>query len=235
MITVETINPVYSNAEGDKTKKTLKDRLAESKANYQKNKPERENIQNQKESERKKNRQERMDNRSIRRSARKKKRNARKLERINTPQGEKFLFKLIPLKKNGTKAEKTNPDGTKQEIPAKDIVSTPQGDFDKKEVAKASGLPEEQITPLTLKKVSVIAPTGEVKIAVPTALVGQDNNGDSYLNVELQDENEKEKDVVKEEMDSRNPLKKYEKIILWGGIALVVIIGGIIAYKKFKK
>jgi hypothetical protein len=228
MITVETINPVYSNAEGDKTKKTLKDRFSDRKKEFDSNQSDR--IAN-----RGKNRTDRKLNREIKRTARKKKRNARKLEKINTPQGEKFLFKLIPLKKNGTQAEKTNPDGTKQEIPAKDIVSTPQGDFDKKEVAKASGLPEEQITPLTFKKVSVLAPTGEVKIAVPTALVGQDNNGDSYLNVELQDENEKEKDVVKEEMDSRNPLKKYEKIILWGGIALVVIIGGIIAYKKFKK
>jgi hypothetical protein len=216
MITIETINPIYSNAEG---KKTLFQKFKEKKD---------ERATKTSVIERKKNRADR-------KSARKKKRNARKLERINTPQGEKFLFKLIPLLKKGKKAEKTNPDGTKQEIPEKDIISTPQGDFDKKEVSKASGVPEEQITPLVFKKVSVIAPTGEVKIPVPTTLVGQDNNGDPYLNIELQDENEQEKDVVKEEMDSRKPLKKYEKIILYGGIALVVIIGGIIAYKKFKK
>jgi hypothetical protein len=227
MITVETTNPVYSSATGDKKKKTISERFksaTESVKNFGENKE-----------DRKANRLNRKTDRTEKREKRKKKRNARKLEKQKTPQGDKFLFKLIPLKKKGSDAEKTNPDGTKQSIPAKDIVSTPQGDFDKKEVAKATGIPEEQITPLTLKKVSVIEPTGEVKVIVPTSLVGQDGGGDSYLNSDLQFENEEEKDVAKEEADARKPLKKYEKIILWGGIGLVVLIAGIIAYKKFKK
>ena len=216
MITVETINPIYSNADG---KKTLFQKFKEKKD---------ERATKTSVIERKKARADRKSNRKA-------KRNARKLERAKTPQGDRFLFKLIALVKKGDKAEKTNPDGTKQEIPAKDILSTPQGDFDKKEVSKATGIPEEQITPLVFKKASVITPSGEVKVIVPDSNVATDNQGVPYIADDLQLENEQTKDVAKEEVDSRKPLKKYEKIILYGGIALVVIIGGIIAYKKFKK
>ena len=212
MITVETINPIYSNADG---KKTLFQKFKEKKD---------ERATKTSVIERKKARADRKSNRKA-------KRNARKLERAKTPQGDRFLFKLIALVKKGDKAEKTNPDGTKQEIPAKDILSTPQGDFDKKEVSKATGIPEEQITPLVFKKASVITPSGEVKVIVPDSNVATDNQGVPYIADDLQLENEQTKDVAKEEVDSRKPLKKYEKIILYGGIALVVII----AYKKFKK
>jgi len=145
---------------------------------------------------------------------------------------------------------KTFPDGTTIVIPASDVINHSSGVFDKNDIAKALGVAKETLTPDMIEKYLVyIAPaptnsdsanetpksaTSDVAIEVPADKVTETPDG-SFLTTDTQDPNEPTKDVAVEQKQEQAPLKKYEKIILWGGVALVVIIAGVIIYRKMSK
>lgn len=229
MIQVETDRPVYSNASG-----TLKEKLKSISGNLKQkrmgiNKDGGVNIDRE---ERLKKRSDRTKTRKENRAERKAKRNAKRLTKKKTPLGERFTLALSKITKKGSKSEKKNPDGTNSEVPQKDIVTTPKGSFDKVEVAKATGVTPEQVTPQFIEKNSVTTPSGEVSIIVPDKLVGQDDGGNPYLAEDLQDANETQKDVVKED-DKKRGMSTTSKVLLFGGIGVAVLVVGVILYRKF--
>jgi hypothetical protein len=210
MIQVETDAPVFSNAIGDKIKSKVKSTFKSDPAK----------------------KESRVAKREERRSKRKAKRNATKLRRLNTPKGSKFTFKLKKVNKQGTKRTKRNNNGTIVVLNESDIVSTPKGDFDKIEVAKALNVAPEKVTPELVAQNQVVEANGDVSIIVPDTIVGQDNQGDSYLAEDLQDENSPPEDVVKDDEKKRG-LSTTEKVLLFGGIGVAVLTIGIILYRKF--
>jgi hypothetical protein len=232
MIQVETERPVYSNASGK-----LKEKIKSISGNIKEKRGERKELRkssvNRQEriAKRDSRKSTRIENRAIRKANRKAKRNARKLERKNTPKGEKFTFKLSKIFKKDKKSEKKNQDGSVSVVPEKSIVTTPTGSYDKIEVSKATGVTPEQVTPEFIAKNSVTTPSGEVSVIVPDSLVGQDSQGDTYLAEDLQDENEKQKDVNDDDNKKRG-LSTTQKVLLFGGIGVAVIVVGVILYRK---
>jgi hypothetical protein len=210
MIQVETDAPVFSNANGDKIKSKVK-------STFKSDPAKKESI---------------VAKREERRSKRKAKRNATKLRRLNTPKGSKFTFKLKKVNKQGTKRTKRNNNGTIVVLNESDIVSTPKGDFDKIEVAKALNVAPEKVTPELVAQNQVVEANGDVSIIVPDTIVGQDSQGDTYLAEDLQDENTPPEDVVKDDEKKRG-LSTTEKVLLFGGIGVAVLTIGIILYRKF--
>lgn len=220
MIQVETDRPVYSNATGN-----LKERAKKILSSD----PEKKSSRVAKRDERKTTRVAKREERKARRIA---KRNATKLKKVNTPKGSKFTFKLKKLNKQGTKRTKKHANGTVVVIKESDVVTTPQGDFDKIEVAKALNVTPEQVTPELVKQNQVVEASGDVSIIVPDNNVATDDAGDPYLAEDLQDANETLKDVADEE-NSKRKMTKTEKILLFGGIGVTVLILGVVLYRKF--
>jgi hypothetical protein len=238
MITVETTNPVYSNASG----KSRKDRITA----------------------RKEARVTRKSNRKAKRNAPKLKRLRRKSGQTSfvmkliklVPKGKQNFSgvdgdpKITPIIPASIEYTKTYPDGTVTVVPASDVIVNVAGTFDKNDIAKAFGTTKEALTPEMIDKYlvyiapassksetateTVKAPTSDVAVVVPDSNIVTTDDG-AFLTTDTQDTAEPVKDVAKEEVDSRKPLKKYEKIILYGGIGLVLLIAGVIAYKSMKK
>jgi hypothetical protein len=250
MISVETINPVYSNADGQPKSRKVK---AGSK-----NDP-RMGVS------------EKQQTRDLKRANRKAKRNAPKLKRIRRKNGKNAfvmrLIKLVPVQKkqrfsgvdnstltavipSATEYTKTFADGTSVVIPATDVIVNTAGVFDKNDIAKAFGVAKETLTPEMIDKYLVyIAPTNansdtatettksatsDVAIEIADANVVTTDEG-TFLALDTQDKDEATKDVAEEDKAKQQPLKKYEKAILYGGIAVVVIIAGVIIYRKMSK
>ena len=246
MISVETTNPVYSNADGQPKSKKVR---AGSKNDF---------------------RPDAMTNRERRVQGRKAKRNAPKLKRIRRKNGKNAfvmrLIKLVPVQKKqrfsgvdstltavipaSTEYTKTFPDGTSLVIPATDVIVHTAGVFDKSDIAKAFGVTKETLTPEMIDKYLVyIAPapansdtatettksaTSDVALEVPATNVVTTEDG-TFLASDTQGKDEPTKDVAEEQKQEQKPLKKYEKAILYGGIAVVVIIAGVIIYRKMSK
>jgi len=248
MITVETINPVFSNADGKalSRKKNSKSGLKKALNSGIK--------QTKKE---------------IRVSKRKAKRNAPKLKRVRRKSGKTSfvmkLIKLVPIRKQNfsgvdstitaiaspvTEYEKKFADGTTIKIPATDVIVHTSGIFDKSDIARAFGVSKETLTPEMIDKYLVyIAPapdnsdtatetnksaSSDVGIEIPENMVTETPDG-SFLTTDTQDPSEPTKDVAVEQKQEQAPLKKYEKVILWGGIAVVSLIVGVIIYRKMSK
>ena len=149
-----------------------------------------------------------------------------------------------------TEYSKTFADGTTITIPASDVIVHASGVFDKSDIARAFGVAKETLTPEMIDKYLVyIAPapansdtatettksaTTDVAIEVPADKVTETPDG-TFLTTDTQDPNAPVIDVAIEQKQEQAPLKKYEKIILWGGVALVVIIAGVIIYRKMSK
>lgn len=226
MITVETNRPVdYSSATGSE--------------------------KDQKRAERKSKREERQTTRSARRSSRKAKKNATKLKKIVRGGVTKIVkpFKKVFTKKDGSKYKKA-PDGTEIPVSSSDVVKTPQGEYDKKEISEATGVPADQITPQKVAQITVPTQPTSPSADATTIAPATDSNADLsgyvpeasvvvtdeglYLNSETQPTEEPAKDVAEEEKKAKEPLKKWEKGLLWGGIGVVAIIVGVVAYKYFK-
>ena len=145
---------------------------------------------------------------------------------------------------------KTFPDGTTIVIPASDVINHSTGVFDKNDIAKALNVPKETLTPDMIEKYLVyITPapansdtatetnksvTSDVAIEIPDANVVTTDDG-TFLAKDTQGKDEPIVDVAVEQKQNQSPLKKYEKAILYGGIALVVIIAGVIIYRKMSK
>lgn len=151
---------------------------------------------------------------------------------------------------SGTDYQKTFQDGSTITIPASDVIVNSSGVFDKSDIAKAMGVTKEQVTPAIVDKALVyIAPvsatsdvatetqksaTSDVAIEIPTDKVVETPEG-TFLSTDTQSETEPIQDIAIEQKQEQAPLKKYEKIILWGGVAVVVLIIGVVAYRKFSK
>jgi hypothetical protein len=202
--------------------------------------------------------EQRQANRQTRRSERKKaradkkaKKNSKRLVLFKKKDGsERFLFPLSKLK-FGKKKYK---DGTETEIKKEDQVTikAPNGEtaiVDKQEVAKAIGKPASEVTQAEVQaKVTIVPqtmvteqgvnnevqqPIQEPVIAIEVAenLVESANNGELYVATDLQNINEKEKDVKEEERG----LTKTQKIVLWSAVGVGAILIGYIIYKSVTK
>jgi hypothetical protein len=250
MISVETINPVYSSAEG--RIKTKKIRSGSS--------PLGKTLEDTKKRQAK----------DLRIANRKAKRNAPKLKRIRRKNGRNAfvmrLIKLVPIQKTQkfsggdstitaiaspvTEYEKKFADGTTIKIPATDVIVNTAGVFDKNDIARAFGISKEALTQQMIDNYLVyIAPasansdtatettksaSSDVAIEVPDDKLVTTEEG-TFLATDTQGQDETLKDVAQEQKAEQQPLKKYEKVILWGGIALVVVIAGVIIYRKMNK
>lgn len=240
MITVETNSPVFSNATG-KQKKVSSNTNKTARA-----------IK----------REARRSDRKAKRNAPKLKRVRRKSGKTSFVMK---LIKLVPVGKQKfsgvdstitaiaspvTEYKKTFADGTSITIPASDVIVHTSGVFDKSDIARAFGVDKATLTPEMIDKYLVYiapapvnsdtatetqkSPTSDVAIEVPADKVTETPEG-TFLTTDTQDQNEPPKDVAQEQKAEQQPLKKYEKVILWGGVALVVIIAGVIIYRKMSK
>ena len=215
MMEIETDRPVYSNIKGKNSadKSLKKDERATRKAE---------------------------------RKAKKAKKNSSPLTRI----GNKFVKKIKKLTTIKGKKVKTNPDGSTTEVAPSNVVVTPQGEYDKVEVARALNVEPSQVTPELILKTSVATqvsntgianptivtatPNSDLAIVIPAELLETGIDGNPYLAVDLQDADLPMADVAQEEA-AKQPLVKWEKIMLISGITLAVIVIGVIAYKRSSK
>lgn len=245
MISVETINPVYSSAEGKVKSGGRASKVSTSEPTK----------------------------REMRVAQRKAKRNAPKLKRVRRKNGRNAfvmrLIKLVPVQKKQkfsgvdststitaiaspvTEYEKKFPDGTTIKIPATDVIVNTAGVFDKNDIARAFGVTKEALTQQMIDNYLVYivpapansttategnkSPENDVAVEVPEGNLVTTDEG-TFLATDTLDKGEPDKDLAKEQKEQldneKPPLKKYEKVILWGGIALVVIIAGVIVYRK---
>lgn len=187
---------------------------------------------------------ERIENRkarSKRRTDRKAKRNAKKLLLIQKTRSDepKFFFPLQKLrlsKKKKGEYEKTYPDGSKAEIKADDVVIDPTtGDaYDKKEIANATGTNPKDVNPNTLKEketADVTDPTTKEKtkaIEVPDSNVSGANDGNAYLQSDVQGSNEAPQDVAEDDKnkDGEKGWSTTKKVVV--GVGVVAIVGLVI-------
>lgn len=188
-------------------------------------------------SERIKNRQAR----AKRRADRKAKRNSKKLLLIQSTRSNepKFFFPLQKLRLSKKKKgvyEKTYPDGSKAEIKADDVVIDPTtGDaYDKKEIANATGTNPKDVNPNTLKEketANVTDPTTKEKtkaIEVPDSNVSGANDGNAYLQSDVQGSNEAPQDVAEDDKnkDGEKGWSTTKKVVV--GVSVLAIVGLVI-------
>lgn len=239
MISVETNLPVYSNVGGKKTRE-----------------------------QRKENRQTRATERRLVRQDRKAKRNAQRLIKVKRRNGKQVLvYPLIKLraksKFSGTNGEttiapviaqateytKTFPDGNSVIIPASQVIVHTTGIYDKNDIAKAFGVPVEQLTQQLLDAYIVGLPpasknatstnestktvTDDAGAVVPDGNVEVDANGNPYVKEELQNTNEPDKNVTDQQPGTQGgSMTKTQKYIFIGVGVLAV---GVIAYVLLNK
>lgn len=172
---VFTDRPIYSYAEGSPEKlkplgtssvptslpttlsTTKEQKEAQRKADKEKRKTER----TQKRSERKEVRQEK-------RAVRKAKRLAKKLLRAKDKTGRKRWF--YPISRV-FKGKKKQADGTIVEVAPNDVVTTSSGaQFDKTEIAKATGVSPQSVTPQMAEQLLVTTPQGTLGVTENTTL-----------------------------------------------------------------
>jgi hypothetical protein len=200
--------------------------------------------------ERQKARSERKEARFQRNAQRKAKKNSKRLALIKTNAGEKYFFPLNRIRLGKKKYK----DGVEENVKPEDQVNvtTPSGEtviVDKKEFAKATGLEASQVNQAEVqKRITVIPPTtasqqgmnvevGQtpnetvISVQVPDNNVETANDGELYVATDLQNTNEKEKDVKEEERG----LTKTQKIVLWSAVGVGAILIGYIIYKSVTK
>jgi hypothetical protein len=220
MIEVETARPVYSNAIGDKLKRSP-EKKAETKA-----------VRSQKKTDRKA------------------KRNAKRLIRMENKGQKKFFYPLTKIfgKKKKYKDGSTIdvPAENTVVVSTKDGKTA---SLDKTEIAKALNIPESQVTPAKVQEVVVNVPaTNAVVAAQETGTVGNDpvlaievkdaevtitDDGSAYLSADTQLPGET-KNVADDDKAAQKKIK-IGKIILISGIAIVVIAGVIYFMNKGSK
>jgi hypothetical protein len=180
--------------------------------------------------------------RAKRRTDRKAKRNAKKLILVKTPRSAdpKFFFPLQKLrlsKKKKGKYEKTYADGTTSEVDRTMVVTDPNTGavYDKKEISNATGVPLETVTPQTIKSVetttTVDPNTNQPTLAIEVNdnLVSGAQDGNAYLNSDIQGSQEKDENVAdddKKKEGEKQPMTKTTKIII--GVAVTAVVGLIV-------
>ena len=121
-----------------------------------------------KKSERTQKRTERKEVRQEKRAIRKAKRQAKRLLRAKDKTGRKKWFYPISRVFKGKKKQK---DGTIVDVDPKNIVTTTSGaQFDKTEIATATGVPVDQVTAKTAEQVLVTNPQGSATVSENTTL-----------------------------------------------------------------
>jgi hypothetical protein len=180
--------------------------------------------------------------RAQRRTDRKAKRNAKKLILVKTPRSKdpKFFFPLQKLrlsKRKKGKYEKVYADGTISEVDATMVITDPNTGavYDKKEISNATGVPTTTITPETLKSfetTTTVDPTTNQtteSIEVNDNLVSGAEDGNAYLNSDIQGSQEPPQNVAeddKKKEDENKPMSKTTKIVI--GVAVTAIVGLIV-------
>lgn len=236
MITVESsANPVYSNASGDKRKQ-------------------RQDVRASKKANRKAKRLKRVKLRSGKTA------NVYVLTKLSPRKagfdGE-FSYADDPVS-TLTQSEdfvKTNPDGTTTIIKKEDVVKSSTGAFyDKNEVAKVYGVDKSVVTQPMIDRITVaVSPTGnnpttteeqktvnsDLAIVVEDKNIELDANGqpvlkvDNVVNADQLTEEQKAK-LAQEQADAEKK-KKMQKIVIWGGVAVVAIVVGVIVYRRMSR
>jgi len=228
MIDVETTAPVFSYADGNTKKEFKTDRKSV---------------------------------RALRKVGRKAKRNARKLKRVKLRNGKTamvyVLTRLKPVKKSGADESlsiqyvKTYPDNTTSVVLAEDVVKTTDGKFfDKNEVAKAFGVEKSAVTQQMIDRYIIpVAPTTEASptttevqksptsdagVIVPEEKVVMDEDGNPYVSDDLKADGEilGSDDVKEDDKKAQGGMTKNQKIVLWVGVGLAVVIIGVVVYRK---
>jgi hypothetical protein len=150
---------------------------------------------------------------------------------------------------------KTNPDGTTTTIKKEDVVKSSTGAFyDKNEVAKVYGVDKATVTQQMIDRITVaVAPTGDntntteqqkttdsdLAIVVEDTKITLDANGQPILKVDAGDGadnmTEEQKAKLAKEQAEADKKKRMQKIFIWGGVAVVAIIVGVVVYKRMSK
>lgn len=189
------------------------------------------------------------------RTSRKAKLNATKLQllkRFSKDGKPLFIYRLKKVFKEGGKHKKKMPDGTIVDVAPQNVIETPQGTYDASEIAKVMGssVAQVQANPQSIAQQLVPVetstktadevvpqpqptPTTEPAIVVPASNITQTPEG-YYATPETQTPDEAPIDVKEDEgkAQGKKPLSKTEKILLWGGIGLVVAIIGFVVVRK---
>ena len=163
-----------------------------------------------------------------------------------------FIYRLKKVIKEGGKHKKKMPDGTMVDVAPQNVIETPQGTFDATEIAKAMGTTADQVKANQQTIVSQMVPvetstknaeqvepqpqptpTTEPAVIVPASNVTETPQG-YFATPETQLPTEPAKDVKDEDVKAQGkvPLSKTEKILLWGGIGVVVAIIGFVVIRK---
>lgn len=220
MIEVETARPVYSNAIGDKLKRSPENKAASQAVRGQK------------------------------RTDRKAKRNAKRLIRMENKGQKKFFYPLTKIfgKKKKYKDGSTIdvPAENTVVVSTKDGKTA---SLDKTEIAKALNIPESQVTPAKVQEVIVNVPATEtiavgqetglaspypvLAVEVKDADITITDDGSAYLSADTQLPGET-KNVADDDKAAQKKIK-IGKIILISGIAIVVIAGVIYFMNKESK
>jgi len=162
---------------------------------------------------------------------------------------ERFFYPLSKLFKKDGKWFKRTKDKKVVEVKSTDVVTTTKADgsvivVDKNEVAKATGMPVDSVTPLAVEKVVTAVPqtdtdaktagaeTGTpptepvVTLEVPKEKVEMTADGNVFLEADTQKTNEPTKDA-----SDKPEMSKTQKTILWT-VGIVAI--GAIAYAVYR-
>lgn len=192
----------------------------------------------------------RKSNRLQKKSDKKPKRNAKQILVKKDKTGkERFYFPLSKLFKKDGKWFKRTKDNKVVAVDAINVVTTTKADgttvtVDKNEVAKATGMPVNAVTPLAVQKIVTPIPqtdadtktsgaeTGTpvtepvVALEVPEAKVEMTGDGNVFLETDTQDVKEPTKDA-----SDKPEMSKTQKTILWS-VGIVAV--GVIAYAVYR-
>jgi hypothetical protein len=193
-------------------------------------------------------------------SRRKAKRNAVKLQLLKrfTRDGKPlFVYRLKEVieDRQTKKLQKRMPDGKTVEVPRENVVQTPQGMYDLSEIAKAMNVSVDQLKTAQAQLIDILIPlassskgqteavnvpksdtTADLAVSVPESNMTDLGGGEYFLTNETFDGDmfDASSPVPDVADDEKPPLKGWEKGLLWGGIAVVAIVLGVIIYRKVK-
>lgn len=243
MITVEsTANPVYSDASGRSRRKPTTDK-----------KQERQDARSTRRANRKAKRLKRVKLRSGKTA------NVYVLTKLSPKKtgfdGEFSYADDVSVLSQSQDFVKTNPDGTTTIIKKEDVVKSSTGAFyDKNEVAKVYGVDKATVTQPMIDRITVaVAPTGEnpntteqqkttesdLAIVVEDKNITLDANGQPVLKVDAveggDNMTEEQKAKLAQEQADADKKKRMRKIIIWGGVAVVAVVIGVVVFRKMRQ
>jgi hypothetical protein len=195
-------------------------------------------------------RSERKEARFQRNANRKAKRNSKKLVLIKKQGKERYFFPISRIRLGKKKYK----DGSESTIPQNEQVNitAPNGEnivVNKREIARALGVPTSKLTPLEIQRAITVIPQSVavqqgvntevnqnvnepvIAVNVPDNNVETAGDGELYLTDDLQNTEDELIDVAAEERG----LTKNQKIVLWTGLGLATLLLGYVVYKSVTK